>query len=149
MSFKLYDSLPPPVRVTHELYRHGLKPTKQRLRIAQILLDVPTHMTADQILATLRRDGDRISKATVYNTLKVFVQCGLVRQINVDSERAVYDSTRVPHHHFHDMETGELHDIPPSDIEFSRFPTPPAGMETASVEIVIRLRKKRPGAAAP
>lgn len=143
MSFKHSDTLPPPVRIAHELHRHGLKPTKQRLRIAEILMSVPTHMTADQILTVLRQEGDRVSKATVYNTLKVLAQRGLVRQINVDPERAVYDSTRGPHHHFHDLETGELHDIPPSDIEFSRFPTLPEGMEADSVEIVIRLRKKR------
>jgi Fur family iron response transcriptional regulator len=143
VSFKHSDTLPPPVRIAHELHRHGLKPTKQRLRIAEILMSVPTHMTADQILTVLRQEGDRVSKATVYNTLKVLAQRGLVRQINVDPERAVYDSTRGPHHHFHDLETGELHDIPPSDIEFSRFPTLPEGMEADSVEIVIRLRKKR------
>ncbi|AMN47665.1 hypothetical protein ACG33_11245 [Steroidobacter denitrificans] len=144
MSFKYTDTLPPPVRIAHELHRHGLKPTKQRLRIAEILMNEPTHMTADQILTVLRRDGDHVSKATVYNTLKVLAQRGLVRQINIDPERAVYDSTRIPHHHFYDLETGELYDINPSEIEFSRFPALPEGMEADGVELVIKLRKKRP-----
>ncbi len=107
---------------------------------------VPTHMTAEQILAALRESGERVSKATVYNTLKVLADSGLVRQIHLDPERSVYDSTRAPHHHFHDLETGELRDIDPADIAFSRFPQLPEGME-AEVEVVIRLRKKRPALA--
>jgi Fur family transcriptional regulator, iron response regulator len=131
-------------QIIQELQTHGLKPTEQRIRIAELLMSVPTHMTAEQILAAVRRGGERVSKATVYNTLKVLAQRGLVRQINLDPQRSVYDSTRVPHHHFHDLETGELRDIDPNDIAFSRLPTLPEGMETEAVEVVIRLRKKRP-----
>jgi Fur family iron response transcriptional regulator len=130
-------------QIAHQLHLHGLKPTQQRVRVAEILMSVPVHMTAEQILATLRRDGERVSKATVYNTLKILAEKGLVRQIHLDPERSVYDSTRAPHHHFHDLETGELHDINPSDIEFSRFPALPEGMEAEAIEVVIRLRKKR------
>jgi Fur family iron response transcriptional regulator len=130
-------------KIIEQLQLHGLKPTEQRVRIAEILMSMPTHMTAEQILAAARRGGERVSKATVYNTLKALAQRGLVRQIHLDPERSVYDSTRAPHHHFHDLETGELRDINPSDIEFSRFPTLPEGMEAEAVEVVIRLRKKR------
>jgi Fur family transcriptional regulator, iron response regulator len=128
--------------IVGELELHGLKPTEQRVRIAAVLLKAPTHMTAEQILVTLRQNGERVSKATVYNTLKVLAQSGLVRQIHLDPERSVYDSTRVPHHHFHDLETGELRDIRPDEIAFSRFPELPEGMEAEAVEVVIRLRKK-------
>lgn len=129
--------------IVQQLHRHGLKPTEQRIRIAEILMSVPTHMTAEQILAVVRRGGERISKATVYNTLKALAHRGLVRQIHLDPERSVYDSTRLPHHHFHDLETGELKDIDPNDIQFSRFPTLPEGMEAEAVEVVIRLRRKK------
>lgn len=129
--------------IAQQLHLHGLKPTNQRVRVAEILMSVPTHMTAEQILAALRQGGERVSKATVYNTLKILAEKGLVRQIHLDPERSVYDSTRAPHHHFHDLETGELRDIDPSDIAFSRFPTLPEGMEAEAVEVVIRLRKKR------
>jgi Fur family transcriptional regulator, iron response regulator len=129
--------------IVQQLEMHGLKPTDQRVRVAEILLAAPTHMTAEQILAAVRRGGERVSKATVYNTLKVLAQHGLVRQIHLDPERCVYDSTRAPHHHFHDLETGELRDIDPADIAFSRFPTLPEGMEAEAVEVVIRLRRKR------
>jgi Fur family transcriptional regulator, iron response regulator len=130
-------------KIIEQLQLHGLKPTEQRVRIAEILMSEPTHMTAEQILAAARRGGERVSKATVYNTLKALAQRGLVRQIHLDPERSVYDSTRASHHHFHDLETGELRDIDPNDIEFSRFPTLPEGMEAEAVEVVIRLRKKR------
>lgn len=129
--------------IVQQLHVHGLKPTEQRIRIAEILMSVPTHMTAEQILAVVRGGGERISKATVYNTLKALAQRGLVRQIHLDPERSVYDSTRAAHHHFHDTETGELRDIDPNDIQFSRFPALPEGMEAEAVEVVIRLRRKR------
>ncbi|HKU15917.1 MAG TPA: Fur family transcriptional regulator [Steroidobacteraceae bacterium] len=132
----------PREQLVAQLEAHGLKATEQRVRIAELLMSVPTHMTAEQILAAVRRGGERVSKATVYNTLKVLAQRGLVRQIHLDPDRSVYDSTRTPHHHFHDLESGELRDIDPNDIAFSRFPTLPEGME-AEVEVVIRLRKKR------
>jgi Fur family iron response transcriptional regulator len=136
------QSAPSRDRIVQQLHLHGLKPTHQRVRVAEILMAAPTHMTAEQILAAIRRGGERVSKATVYNTLKVLAQRGLVRQIHLDPERSVYDSTIVPHHHFHDLETGELRDIDPNDIAFSRFPTLPEGMEAEAVEVVIRLRKK-------
>lgn len=136
-------------RIVQQLHLHGLKPTHQRVRVAEILMATPTHMTAEQILAAIRRGGERVSKATVYNTLKVLAQRGLVRQIHLDPERSVYDSTTVPHHHFHDLETGELKDIDPNEIAFSRFPTLPEGMEAEAVEVVIRLRRKRPAAGNP
>ncbi len=130
-------------QIAAELSARGLKPTDQRVRIASVLMSAPQHLTAEQILAAVRESGERVSKATVYNTLKVLAQHGLIRQIHLDPERSVYDSTRAPHHHFHDLETGELRDIHPDEIAFSRFPTLPDDMEAEAVEVVIRLRKKR------
>src|SRR5687768_10722320 len=106
-------------------------------------MSAPAHLTAEQILAAVREGGRRVSKATVYNTLKALAGSGLVRQIHLDPERSVYDSTRAPHHHFHDVETGELCDIHPDDISFSRFPQLPEGMEAEAVEVVIRIKRKR------
>jgi Fur family transcriptional regulator, iron response regulator len=129
--------------IAAELQSHGLKPTEQRVRVAEILMKAPTHMTAEKILEIVREGSDRVSKATVYNTLKVLADTGLVRQIHLDPERSVYDSSRAPHHHFHNVETGELRDIHPDEIAFSRFPALPEGMEAESIEVVVRLRKKR------
>ena len=72
--------------IVRELEDHGVKATAQRVRVAELLMSVPTHMTAEQILAAVRRGGERVSKATVYNTLKVLAQRGLVRQIHLDPD---------------------------------------------------------------
>jgi Fur family iron response transcriptional regulator len=124
------------------LERHGIRPTSQRLRVAELLLATPRHMTAEQILASLRQSSGRVSKATVYNTLKLFVDHGLARQIHADPERCVYDSTMDPHHHFQNLDTGEMIDIQPEDLEFARLPELPPGTEIAGVEVVIRLRRR-------
>ena len=135
-------------QIANLIRHHGLKPTGQRVRVAEILMRAPTHMTAEQILAAVRRNGERVSKATVYNTLKALVEHGLIRQIHLDPQRSVYDSTREPHHHFHDLDTGELRDIKPEEIQFSRFPNLPEGMEAEAIEVVIRIKRKRPLSAA-
>jgi Fur family iron response transcriptional regulator len=124
------------------LERHGVRPTSQRLRVAELLLTAPRHLTAEQILAALRQSSGHVSKATVYNTLKLFVEQGLARQIHADPERCVYDSTMSPHHHFQNLETGEMIDIRPDDLAFAKMPPLPPGTEIADVEVVIRLRRR-------
>jgi Fur family iron response transcriptional regulator len=127
------------------LIDHGVKPTQQRVVVAEVLLAQPAHMSAEQIISALAATGSRISKATVYNTLKALTDSGLIRQIHLDPDRSVYDSTRATHHHFHDVESGTLWDIKPDDIVFSRLPPLPEGMEASSVEVVIRVRRRQGG----
>ena len=124
------------------LERHGVRPTSQRLRVAELLLTAPRHLTAEQILAALRQSSGRVSKATVYNTLKLFVEQGLARQIHADPERCVYDSTMDVHHHFQVLDTGEMLDIRPEELAFAKMPPLPPGTEVADVEVVIRLRRR-------
>ena len=124
------------------LERHGVRATSQRVRVAELLLTAPRHVTAEQILGALRDAAGPVSKATVYNTLKLFVDHGLVRQIHVDPERCVYDSMMAPHHHFQVLETGQMIDIRPEDLEFAKLPPLPPGTEIADVEVVIRLRRR-------
>jgi len=124
------------------LEHRGIRPTSQRLRVAQLLLTAPRHMTAEQILAALRENTGHVSKATVYNTLNLFVAEGLAREIHADPERCVYDSTMAPHHHFQNLDTGEMTDIRPEDLVFARLPELPPGTEIASVDVVFRLRQK-------
>ncbi len=123
------------------LERHGVRPTSQRLRIAEILLTEPRHLTAEQILDSLRKSQGRVSKATVYNTLKLFVDQGLLRQIHADPERCVYDSLMAPHHHFQDLDTGEMFDIQPDELSFAKLPPLPPGTEMAGVTVVIGIRR--------
>ena len=121
---------------------HGIRPTSQRVRIAALLLSAPQHLSAEQILASLRTAGARISKATVYNTLNLFAAHGLIRPLSVDGSRAWFDSNVDPHYHFHDLENGTLIDVPVPAVEFARLPPPPPGTEFAGIDLVIRLRKK-------
>jgi Fur family iron response transcriptional regulator len=120
----------------------GIRPTAQRARIATLLMSGPQHLSAEQILAQLRAEGARVSKATVYNTLNLFAKRGLVRPLSVDHDRSWFDSNVEPHYHFHDTATGRLTDVPVPEVEFQRLPAPPEGMEVAGIDLVIRLRKK-------
>ena len=120
--------------------RRGILPTPQRLEVADILLNKPQHMSADQIIDRLREAGSRVSKATVYNTLNLFAERGVVREVMVDPVRKFYDSTTHPHHHFYNIDTGELHDIPDEHVRFSELPELPEGTESDSVEVLIRIR---------
>src|SRR5580700_12105786 len=110
----------------------GIRPTAQRVRIATLLLSAPQHLSAEQILAQLRVAGARVSKATVYNTLNLFAARGLIRQLSVDGSCAWFDSNVAPHYHFQDEQTGALSDVALRDVQFSRLPAPPPGMEVAS-----------------
>jgi Fur family iron response transcriptional regulator len=129
-------------RARQILEQHGIRPTAQRVRVAEILLTSPRHLTAEQILVTLRAATGHVSKATVYNTLNLFVGQGLAREIHADPERCVYDSTMAPHHHFQNVDTGEMIDIRPEDLSFARLPPLPPGTEIESVDVVIRVRRK-------
>jgi len=129
-------------RARQILEQRGIRPTSQRLKVAEILLTSPRHLTAEQILATLRHSSGHVSKATVYNTLNLFVEQGLAREIHADPERCVYDSTMTPHHHFQNMDTGEMIDILPEDLSFDRLPPLSPGTEIESVDVVIRVRRK-------
>jgi Fur family iron response transcriptional regulator len=128
--------------VRRTLEEHGIRATAQRMRLAEVILAAPCHMTAEQVLAALRRSAARVSKATVYNTLKLFVERGLLRQVHLDPDRCVYDSTREPHHHFQNLDTGEMIDIHPEELAFARMPSLPPGTEIAGVDVVIRLRRR-------
>lgn len=130
-------------RIQSLLAAHGIQPTAQRLRIAELIFSREQHLTADQVIQALGRDGAHVSKATVYNTLNLLSAKGLLRPLQVGPDRGLFDSNTEPHHHFHVEGSGELIDVPPGAVEFSRLPPLPPGTEQVSVEVVIRVR--RPG----
>jgi Fur family iron response transcriptional regulator len=121
----------------------GVKPTPQRMQIAQVLLDKPQHLSAEQVLTRVRQKSGEISKATVYNTLRAFAEHGLLREIVVDPERVFFDSTPGPHHHFFDQATQALHDIPAASVRVEGLPPLPPGTEPVSVDVVVRIRPRR------
>jgi len=125
-----------------KLRAHGVLPTAQRIEVAELILGRPQHLCADQIIDRLHQKGSGVSKATVYNCLKVFSESGLVKEINVDGVRKIYDSTTHAHHHFYHVETGELTDIPDENVHILDLPPLPKGTEQESVEVLIRVRDK-------
>lgn len=122
---------------------HDILPTPQRLEVAEILLQEPRHLSADQIIEELRAKGSKVSKATVYNSLNLFGKRGLVKECLVDPERRFYDSRTNPHHHFYNADTGELSDIPLDNIEMTGLPELPAGTELERAELIVRIRNSK------
>jgi Fur family iron response transcriptional regulator len=88
----------------------------------------------------MRHRGSRVSKATVYNTMNLFSRKGLVRTVEVDPERLYYDSTSKPHHHFYNVDTGELIDIPAASVQLALETSLPEGTVHEGVDVVIRVR---------
>ena len=129
-------------RIQALLASHGVQPTAQRVRIAELLFACDQHLTAEQVIQALGKDGTHVSKATVYNTLNLFAARGLLKALCVNPERGLFDSNVEPHHHFHVEDTGELIDVPPGAVEFAKLPPLPPGTESVSVEVVIRVRRQ-------
>tara|TARA_Y100000590_G_C15437396_1_gene907505 strand:- start:267 stop:680 length:414 start_codon:yes stop_codon:yes gene_type:complete len=126
--------------IAQKLEDHGVLPTAQRLDVGEIILSSPQHTSADQIIAQIRQKGSKASKATVYNTLNLFCERGLLRTVHVDPVRQYYDPTTESHHHFYNLDSGELTDIPPDAIKLQVSMDLPAGTEQAGVEVVIQIR---------
>ena len=126
------------VRALFEKY--GILPTPQRLEIAHILLEKPQHLSAEHIIEKLKAAESGVSKATVYNTLNLFSERGLVKEVMVDPVRKFYDSTTHAHHHFYNVDSGELSDIPDEQIRFQDLPELPEGTERESIEVLIKVR---------
>lgn len=122
------------------LRRHGIVPTPQRIDIAHAIFSQHGHLSADQILGRVNALSTASSKATVYNTLKVLLREGLVREVIVDPTRVFYDPNTAPHHHFYVIDRGELVDIPAEAVGIDRLPEPPTGMVQEGVDVVVRVR---------
>lgn len=124
------------------LRSHGVTPTHQRIEIAHVLFEQCEHLSADQILARVNVRHAEASKATVYNTLRLFLEKGIVRELVVDPSRVFYDPNTAPHHHFYDVVSGRLTDIPADAVRVENLPPPPPGTVTDGVDIIIRTRPK-------
>jgi len=122
------------------LRRHGLKPTHQRMEIAHVLFTRCEHLSADQILSLVNSRYAETSKATVYNTLKLFLKKKMIRELVVDPTKIVYDPNTEPHHHLYDVVTGRLTDVPADNIRVVGLPPLPPGTVADGVDIIIRTR---------
>lgn len=128
--------------LVEKLDRNGIKATRQRLDIARVLLARHQHLSADQVLAMVNQDGGALSKATIYNTLKLFVEKRLVREVIVDPEKVFYDSNTSAHYHFYDVESGEIIDIDAADVTVTGLPPLPPGKVTTGVDVIVRMRQE-------
>lgn len=124
------------------LRRHAINPTHQRIEIAGAIFSRGEHLSADQVLAIVNERRSETSKATVYNTLNLFLEKKLIREVIVDPHKVFYDPNTERHHHVYNVDTGELTDIDASRIEVSGLPELPDGMVTDGVDIIVRVRKR-------
>ncbi|RLJ51625.1 Fur family iron response transcriptional regulator [Litoreibacter halocynthiae] len=130
-------------RGTEWLAGAGLRPTRQRVALAELLVGdgQHRHITAESLHAAATDQTDGVSLATVYNTLKAFSEAGLIREIMVDGTKSYFDTRVDDHPHFFWEDEGHLTDAPKEQLEIASLPDAPAGTEIAKVDVVIRLRR--------
>ena len=121
-----------------------MRPTKQRMALAEALVGDGRHrhVTAESLYEFVQSTGDRVSLATVYNTLRAFCDAGLLQEVTVDGSRSYFDTNTHDHPHFYWEDTHELTDAPADQLKILQLPEVPEDAEIASVDVVIRLRRK-------
>ena len=121
----------------------GLRPTRQRVALAELLVGDGNHrhVTAESLFYAAKRDEAPVSLATVYNTLRAFCDAGLLQEVTVDGSKSYFDTNTHDHPHFYWEDEGRLSDAPSDQLVITRVPDAPDGAEIASVDVVIRLRK--------
>ncbi len=122
----------------------GLRPTRQRLTLATLLVGdgQHRHVTAESLFEAAKDGADSVSLATVYNTLRAFCDAGLLQEVTVDGSRSYFDTNTHDHPHFFWEDQARLTDAPSDQLVIAQLPDAPEGAEIASVDVVIRLRKK-------
>lgn len=130
-------------RGTQWLVGAGLRPTRQRVALADLLVGdgKDRHVTAESLFESAGQRGEKVSLATVYNTLRAFCDAGLLREITVDGSKSYFDTNMTDHPHFYWEDDHRLSDAPAEELEIARIPDAPSGAEIASVDVVIRLRR--------
>ena len=127
-----------------KLRNSGLRPTKQRIKICEALFDRDKtfHFSINDLAKILQEDfNEKISLATIYNTIHAFRRKGYLKEINLENEMAYFDTNVTTHHHFYDEETKELIDINSDDVEIKKTPTPPSGKKIENIEVTFRISK--------
>lgn len=134
--------------IADKLREAGIPVTFQRLEIGRVLFSGPVHLSADQVLARVREKTPEMSRATIYNTLKVFRDRHLIRELIIDPERIFYDSSMHPHYHMYDVTTGELCDLGPDDLRVVGKPVLPEGVALEEIDVIVRVRSRAADAVA-
>ena len=125
------------------LNRGGLRPTRQRLALAALLVGdgEDRHVTAESLFEMAEQAGEKVSLATVYNTLRAFCDAGLMNEVVVDGSKSYFDTRLDDHPHFYWEESATLTDAPKEQLQIVNLPAPPEGTEISRVDVVIRLRR--------
>ena len=121
----------------------GLRPTRQRVALAELLVGdgQHRHVTAESLFEAAKSAEASVSLATVYNTLRAFCDAGLLQEVTVDGSKSYFDTNTHDHPHFYWEDEARLSDAPSDQLVITRVPDAPPGVEIASVDVVIRLRK--------
>jgi Fur family iron response transcriptional regulator len=127
--------------VVRRLKESGLRPTRQRVALARLLLDTgPRHVTAEELFQEARSAGIPVSLATIYNTLHQFTAAGLMTEVVAGSGQSYFDTNPTSHYHYFDKTTGEIIDVPQDAIQFTLLPEPPPGKVIDRIDVVVRIR---------
>ncbi len=130
--------------LTAVLRMAGLRPTRQRVALAELLFAGPhRHISAEQLHAEADEAKVNVSLATIYNSLHQFREAGLLREVAIDASRSYFDTDTSDHHHFYIEDEQRVVDIPSSSIVIQNLPEPPRGMEITHVDVVVRVKKSR------
>ncbi len=123
-----------------KLLECGINPTFQRNEIARVMLSRPQHLSADKVLTLVNANNTHVSKATVYNTLNLFVEKGLIREVAIDPTKIFYDSNASHHHHYYNEDTGELYDFEADDMSLNPKSSLPENTVQSAVDVVVRVK---------
>jgi Fur family iron response transcriptional regulator len=128
--------------LTAVLRMAGLRPTRQRVALAELLFaGEHRHVSAEELHGEANASRVNVSLATVYNTLHQFQEAGLLREVAVDASRSYFDTDTSDHHHFYIEDEQRVIDIPTSSIVIKGLPEPPDGMVVTHVDVVVRVKK--------
>ena len=131
--------------ISDKLRSTGLRPTKQRVRLAEYLFNRSKtfHFSVENLDKVINKKGseEKIALATIYNTVNAFKKAGHLKEILLKEGRSYFDTNTTAHHHFYDPDTNELIDIRFNEIEVTKLPHPPKGKRIKDLEVVIGLKK--------
>jgi len=138
------EDMEPAKRTCAEIVLHmaGVRVTRQRVALANLLFERHRHITAEELYAEATTAGADISLATVYNTLRHFRDAGLVRELALEGTKTYFDTNTSLHHHFYIEDERRLIDVPEGDVALHRIPDAPDGMSITSVEVIVRVRSR-------
>ena len=128
-----------------KLRNSGLRPTKQRIRISEVLFnrEKTFHFSINDLMKIIQtKINQKISLATVYNTVHAFKKKGYLKEIRIVNDISYFDTNTQSHHHFYDDQTKELVDINSENIEIKKIPTPPSGKKIIDTEVTIKISKE-------